>query len=394
MQHYLDEAPCLAFAFTDEGRITAANNTLCRTTGYQHSEVVGSNISRLVSLGTRIFFQTHLFPLLRLEGHAEEIFITVRCKDGSDLPVMMNVKQVEGGTELIVVGIVIVNRNKYEEGIIAAKKYAEAALAENKDLQQAKAQALQHAAQLDEQLGLLQQQNENLSGVAWTLTHTMQEPLRKISLFTSKLLATTPVDTTPLLQKINAASVMLQQQFVALQRYVQMEWREEELQPVALQLLFANAAQPFVEEGHAIALRLQNCPAVYAQPALLQTLAHELFSNAIKFRKPSTQAQVVVTGTVVQANAFRQMKEKYQYANYLKVSFTDAGIGFAPQHRERLFQLFTRLTPRADGLGMGLAFCKKIMELHRGFMLAETSDAIKTVFSCFFPMQDGRSNTG
>lgn len=388
MQPPFDEAPCLFLSFTDEGLITAVNKTACLTTGYQSNELIGQNISRIVTLGTRIFFQTHFFPLLRLEGHAEEIFITLRCKNTSELPLMMNVKRSVQTAELIAIGIVIINRNKYEEGILAAKEYAEKALAENKELQEAKAQLLQHAEQLDGQLIMLRQQNENLVQLNWTLTHTMQEPLRKISLFTSKLLSTHHANPEVVLKKINTLAFTLQQQFVQLQRYVQMSLIEEEMAAVALQPLIEAVAKPFVQEGHRIDIRLQDCPPIEAQPEHIQMLAYQLLSNAVKFRKPSTQAQVVVSGTVVQANAFRMVKEKYQYANYLKVSFADAGISFAPQHREKIFHLFTRLAPQTEGFGMGLALCKKIMELHKGFILAEAGEEKQTVFGCFFPVRE------
>lgn len=391
MQYSFDDAPCLFFAFTDEGLVTAVNTPLCEATGYAKGELVGRNVSQWVTMGTRIFFQTHFFPLLRLKGRAEEIFITLRCKDGGELPVMINVKRTGPDAELIAVGIVIVNRSKYEEGIIAAKKYAETALAENKELQAARAQALQHAEELDEKLITLQQQNENLLQLNWTLAHTMQEPLRKMAIFTSKLLSTQPANPETVLKKINALAVTLQQQFVQLQRYVQMGLQEEEMKAVALQPFVEAVAKPFVQEGHRIDVGLHDCPAIKAHPDQLQTLMYELLANAVRFRKPPAEAEVRIRATVVQANAFRAVKEKYQYADYLKLSVADAGIGFAPQHRERVFHLFTRLDPQSDGFGMGLALCKKIMELHKGFMLAETGDEKETVFSCFFPLSEKES---
>jgi phosphoserine phosphatase RsbU/P len=76
----LDAAPCGFVSFADDGTITAANTTLAHMLGYARGELEGRRIESLMSVGARIFYQTHFFPLVRLHGHAEEIFLLLKDK--------------------------------------------------------------------------------------------------------------------------------------------------------------------------------------------------------------------------------------------------------------------------------------------------------------------------
>ncbi len=395
IQDYLDEAPCIFFAFDEEGILGAVNQTLCAMLGYSREALPGKNLSAIVTLATRIFFQTHFFPLLRLKGEASEIFITLLSQNGDEWPMMINVKRHSVTQQLVGIGISIQNRNKYEEGIIAAKKFAEKALSENKELQQAKAELQQHTARLDVQLTQLQQQNENLHQLNWTLTHTMQEPLRKISLFSSRLLQQGfTLETVGVsLHKINDLALHSRQLVIHLQQYVQMGLLPEKEEMVPLLPLLENIVQPFIEAGHHIQVNLNSSQVIKGFPAGVKILFDELVVNAIRFRQPGATAAIVIEGTMVKANAYRMFKEKYQYSDYLKIVVSDTGIGFKPQYKEQIFGLFTKLLPASSGFGVGLALCKKIMDLHKGFILADSNEGKGAVFSCFFPVDENEADT-
>ena len=77
----LDAAPCGFVSFADDGTIRATNATLLEMLGFTRDELVGRHVETILNVGTRIFYQTHFFPLLRLHGRAEEIFLLLRPKD-------------------------------------------------------------------------------------------------------------------------------------------------------------------------------------------------------------------------------------------------------------------------------------------------------------------------
>ena len=87
---YLDEAPCGWVSFTDDVTIAAVNLTLCRLLGYSRPELEGRSFETLMGVGARIFYQTHFFPLVRLHGHAQEIFLLLKAREGADVGVLCN----------------------------------------------------------------------------------------------------------------------------------------------------------------------------------------------------------------------------------------------------------------------------------------------------------------
>ena len=74
----LDLLPCGVLRFDDRGTVVAANATLHDMLGYAPGEIEGRHVERLLTVAGRIFYQTHLFPLLRLHGAAREIFLLLR----------------------------------------------------------------------------------------------------------------------------------------------------------------------------------------------------------------------------------------------------------------------------------------------------------------------------
>lgn len=129
MEISIDSAPCYVFAFGDDGKITQANHTACEGLGYQTGELMEHNIEMVLTLASRIFFQTHLFPMVKLQHKAEEIFIELQSKSGQIIPVLVNAKREMRGMPLnVMVAIVVHNRQKYEMELIAAKKKVEEAL--------------------------------------------------------------------------------------------------------------------------------------------------------------------------------------------------------------------------------------------------------------------------
>src|ERR671920_1819044 len=89
----VDALPCGIVSFTDEGRILFANRTLATLLGYEPDDLPGRHVESLLTVAGRIFYQTHFFPLLRLHGKAEEVFLSLRAKSGAEVPVLANAKR-------------------------------------------------------------------------------------------------------------------------------------------------------------------------------------------------------------------------------------------------------------------------------------------------------------
>jgi diguanylate cyclase (GGDEF)-like protein len=149
MDALLDNAPGGFLRFTDAGVIVCANRTLLDWVQLSADAVIGQPITRLFSVGARIFYQTHVFPLLRLTGNATEIHLALRRADGRDVPVLVSAVRRECNGQMVsdMVLLTMHQRTAFEEALLAARQAAEAAHAE---LAQAHAELAAQKAALEE----------------------------------------------------------------------------------------------------------------------------------------------------------------------------------------------------------------------------------------------------
>ncbi|HWG84854.1 MAG TPA: PAS domain-containing protein, partial [Deinococcales bacterium] len=90
MDDLLDTAPCGFLRLRDDGTIEAVNRTLTAWLGSDPAAVAGRHVDSILPVASRIFFQTHVFPLLKLQGRVEEIYFSLRSASGAGVPVLLN----------------------------------------------------------------------------------------------------------------------------------------------------------------------------------------------------------------------------------------------------------------------------------------------------------------
>ena len=128
----LDHAPAGFLSFADDGTITAANATLAGMLGWAPGELEGRRMEAILTVGARLFWQTHFFPMVRMHGKAEEVFLLLRAADGSDVAVLANAVRHERGGAWAndCVLIHVRERRKFEEELLRARREADRARAE------------------------------------------------------------------------------------------------------------------------------------------------------------------------------------------------------------------------------------------------------------------------
>ncbi len=146
----LDEAPCGFFSVRDDGTLDYVNATLLAILGWDRASLTGQSIERILPVASRIFYQTHVFPLLRLHSSIDEVYLSLRSRSGPDIPILLNGvrRQHQGKTVNDCIVIVIGQRIQYEEEILKAKKRAEAAMAAQKQAEATLQQQYQRAVAL------------------------------------------------------------------------------------------------------------------------------------------------------------------------------------------------------------------------------------------------------
>jgi signal transduction histidine kinase len=140
------------------------NTTLADRLGYAREELLGLQFEVLLTVPGRLFHQTHFFPLVRMQGHASEIFLLLRAKNGEDVGALCNaVRHVRRGAPAIdCVLLEVRERRKYEDALLQARRTAEAATEQLE--QQALELELQHQL-LQEQAAELEAQSESLQNL-------------------------------------------------------------------------------------------------------------------------------------------------------------------------------------------------------------------------------------
>lgn len=122
----LDTAPCGFLRLDGDGSVVAANATLAELLGRERHDIEGRHIDTLLSGAGRIFHSTHLFPLLRLHGRAEELYMPVLHADGTEIPMLVNgrARDEDGSALYDLVLVPMRQRNELERELIDARNAA------------------------------------------------------------------------------------------------------------------------------------------------------------------------------------------------------------------------------------------------------------------------------
>jgi PAS domain S-box-containing protein len=134
-----ENAPCGYLSTLPDGSIVKVNRTFCSWTGRPADELLGSRFQDLLAIGGRVFHETHMAPLLRMQGAVREIALEVLRVDGSVLPCLLNAVEVrdDDGTPLLVRATLFeaTARRRYERELLAAQRTAEESEARSRTLQ-------------------------------------------------------------------------------------------------------------------------------------------------------------------------------------------------------------------------------------------------------------------
>ncbi len=394
MDERLDHAPCGYVSFDDEGLLTDVNATLAQWLGRSREAMVGQHIETLLTVAGRIFYQTHLFPLIKLHGKAEEIFLTLRGAGGEGVPMLANLVRVEGPgaarNECVLVPVW--QRRKYEDELLAARRQAEEALRTNEELTRIRAELDLHARELDRKVSRLEHQNTEVTRVSTILSHDLREPIRKLSVFADVLGQESREHLSPLgvraIEVIGSECVRLSALVRGLHEYVSLDTLGTKTEPVDLARVLREA-RAMVEARYKTTLDMVEgpLPVLTGQRRQLELLFNHLLDNAVKFARPGTTPRVRVGCREVQENSFQATEGRYRYVDCVLVTVEDDGIGFDARFNSYIFEALRKLDPESPGVGLGLAICKKVAANHFGWIKGEPGPSGGARFTLMLPMQ-------
>lgn len=240
----------------------------------------------------------------------------------------------------------------------------------------------------------LEQSNAALEQFAYITSHDLQEPVRKISIFSKMLEGSfTELDErqSSYISKIKSAADRMTNLIKDVLLYSRVSKGGDKLEETDLARIIAETLTDYellIEQSNA-KIQYKDLPVVDAIPLQMVQLFSNLISNSLKYIAPDVNPFITIETSLLPKEEYMQYHNLNFSKNYHKIEFKDNGIGFEPEYAEKIFNIFQRLHTKSEytGTGVGLAICKKIMENHFGDITAAPRPEGGAVFKIVIPVK-------
>ncbi len=370
VQALYEGAPCGLLLADADGRLLQVNDTLCRWLGFERDEMAGKlRLHELLTMGGRIFYQTHLQPLLRIQASVAEVKLELRRKDGRTIPVMVNMAERpwNGGTLLHAAVFVAEDRHKYERELLLQRQrleeLAQQHARDQRELDGARAQAEDRALFAEQLVGMV--------------SHDIRNPLSVIHM------------SAVLLER----GVPPEQQKAAVARTGRAVQRVQHLIADLLDFTQARLGRGIGVKKETVDLHQAIADSVaelaIAFPAC--TLRHERSGDGACFADANRVVQAV--GNLV-ANAATHgapgepitVRGEGEGARF-RITVHNLGKPIPPELLPHLFEPMVRGkdADAGKGVGLGLYIVREIVRAHGGQVHASSSEQAGTAFTLVLP---------
>ncbi|AKM07238.1 PAS domain-containing sensor histidine kinase [Pelagerythrobacter marensis] len=356
-----DNAPCGYLSLSPDGRIVKMNRTLCDWIGRNDDALLGHTVHEILSFGGKIAFETHLAPLLRLQGFVHEIALDLVDAGGNKIPVIANAAERRGeGDRHLFTRLTVfkaVDRRTFERSLIEARIKAET---------QAKSE--HEAIELRDQFIAV-------------LGHDLRNPLAALEAGTRLIRRCEGLgDREHLILREMDGSIVRANRLIddvmdfargrlggglAVQKIADAPLQE------TLEQVLAESRAIAPRREFQVSMALDR--AVDCDPARIGQLASNLLGNAISHGAPDLPIVL----------------EAHTTNDEFRLSIANGGDPIPADARDRLFEPFYRADFREGqkGLGLGLFIASEIARLHGG-ALDVVSDENETRFTLAIPRRD------
>ncbi len=245
----------------------------------------------------------------------------------------------------------------------------------------------------------LRRSNLELLEFASVASHDLQEPLRKIQAFGDRLKVKCSAELgengRDYLERMQDAARRMQILLHDLLTLSRVTSKAQPFESVDLHKIVKDVVSDLevrIEQTGAL-VEIGRLPVIEADPAQMRQLLQNLISNALKFHRPDTKPEVIISAKVLD-NA-DSLTGSMPGAELCQLQVRDNGIGFDEQYLERIFQVFQRLHSRSEyeGTGIGLAVCRKITDRHRGTISAKSAVGEGATFIVTLPVKQRMSDS-
>jgi len=380
-----DFSPGFAFSLAHDGTLLRINSNFKNRLGYDAANEI-LHIDEILTIGSKIFYQTHLASALQLKANANEVFLSFKSQDSAPVPVLLNVIKMGDNeqAQLHFSGIEITQRHHYEKELQASKAAAEKALYENNDRKNILDQLKTSQEIIESQSQVIAQLTGQHVQLDKVLSHELQEPLRKMSMFASRIVTDEPEIALNIL-KIKEASERMRNLLDKLQKLHSVDSGPFNPAEIGFKKLLDKAFQKVAAKQGNFSFSYEEAKPIAGDSILLMHLFEELFENSVKFRNESIELKIDIIADQYKRNIFINTEDRYQYETCNRIIYRDNGTGFSQHYAEQVFELFKKLQGNY-GLGIGLSYVKKIVERHSGTISVKSENGVGTEFTIVLPV--------
>ena len=242
----------------------------------------------------------------------------------------------------------------------------------------------------------LQKMNKEMESFAYISSHDLQEPLRKIQTFVSRILEKENDNLSDsgkeYLRRMKVAGERMQQLIQDLLAYSRTKISDIKFESTDLETILKDIKDDLKDEIKQKSVIIETdktCSIdVKVIPFQFRQLIYNLISNSIKFSKADVQSVIKLVCEVAEGSKMNYKNLKPNQT-YYHIKISDNGIGFKSDYKEKIFEIFQRLHGREEytGTGIGLAIVKKIVDNHNGFITADGEPNKGATFNIYIPAE-------
>ena len=221
-----------------------------------------------------------------------------------------------------------------------------------------------------ENLNKLEKANEDLDRFAFMASHDLQEPLRKIRIFSdmlNKKYKDVLQDDSKVVSHINKAAERMQTLISSILELSKTPSEKTEFERCDMNALLTEIVANMEEElaENKVSITFEPTPDLLANTGLIRQLFQNLINNAIKYRKKNMPS-------LIRISVEHDKSDKNTNPKNCFIFIEDNGIGFEQQYAEEIFGMLKKLHGNSEyeGAGIGLTLCRKIADLHHGSISA------------------------